>query len=138
MSQSTKYKTYVNSLNKDDLVNLVKVVTKSEKNACDEYIKSVNRMTDFEYIDCLINKRLIDVTIHTINMLKLGIIRLDELENLEKIYFNTHKMNTIIEAIKHKIILRQIIVEYIQDKEHDFNNEKFYSDFFNFSIKLSF
>ena len=128
MSQSTKYKTYINSLDKDELTNLVKIVTKSQVNSCSEYVKSVNRMTDYDYIDNLINKRSIDVTIHTINMLKLGIIKLNELENLEKIYFNTHKMNIFIEAIKNKIILRQILLEQTEDKDYDFNSGKSYSE----------
>lgn len=128
MSQSIKYKTYINSLDKDELTNLVKIVTKSQINSCTEYVKSVNRMTDYDYIDNLINKRLIDVTIHTINMLKLGIIKLNELENLEKIYFNTHKMNIFIEAIKNKIILRQILLEHTKDKDYDFNSGKSYNE----------
>lgn len=128
MSLSTKYKTYINSLDKHELIDFVKIVTKSEANICSDYVNLVNRMTDFDYIDNLINKRLTDVAIHTINMLKLGIIKLKELENLEKIYFNTNKMNIIIEAIKHKIILRQILLKYTEDINYDFNNNKSYSD----------
>jgi hypothetical protein len=127
MSQCVKYKTYINSLDKDELTNFVKIMNKSEIKTCSEYMKSVNRMTDYDYIDNLINKRLIDVTIHTINMLKLGIIKLNELENLEKIYFNTHNMSMIIEAIKNKIMLRQILLEHIQDENYDFDNKNSYN-----------
>jgi hypothetical protein len=128
MSQSTKYKTYINSLDKDELTKFVNTMGNTEDNVCGEYIKSVNRMGDYDYIDSLINKRSTDVIIHTINMLKLGIIKLNELENLEKVYFNTNRMNIIIEGIKQKIILRQILSDYVQEIDYDFNSGKFYSD----------